>query len=180
MKIISSKYVADKEKFSYKQNNSININEISCIKISKDYTLEAVYIVEMVYIFPLIFFISLLILCLNFYLHDRVCMIAEMNQLAADSSINNIEQYQPELISKKLWLSELYEFTIEKKVSHIRIKLSVLFRLPIYNNQSFSEEQKNIITIMASAQRFTQAEKARIFTVGKNIVAGIRKHFQAD
>ncbi len=123
--------------------------------------LEAQYTVEMVFLFPFLFFLLLFLLYFNFYLHDRVCLLAIADQLADHIKIER------EILPKDLWMMEMKEFSIEEKGLENIITVSAFLPF-VYPKGQFDANFK------VKGNKISQAQKTRMITLGLDIVEGIK------
>lgn len=132
---------------------------IMAINHKKKFYLEAQYTVEMAFLFPLIFFLLFLLLYFNFYLHDRLCLLAVADQ-AAEGVITE-ESYQ-----KKLWMAEVTEFSADRKGLNtiVTVQASLSFLYPKGSFETKFKVKKN---------KLSQAQKARMITLGLDIAEKI-------
>ncbi len=123
--------------------------------------LEAQYTIEMVFLFPFLFFLFLFLLYFNFYLHDRVCLLAIADQVADHIKI------EKEIPPKDLWMMEIKEFSIEEKVLENTVIVSAFLPF-VYPKGQFDTNFK------VKGNKISQAQKMRMITLGLDIIGGIK------
>lgn len=165
MKILNKSVLQNKQKF-------------------KNTWIEAVYTIEAVFILPLLFFILLLLIYFNFYLHDRVCTIAQVHSMSLlyeeKQEVGIIERLlgkQEEINLKKekqlkeklndvLWMSNYKEVVLEQGRLKQKIIVKLLLNLP---EEGITEITPNIayeFQINTKKTTIKRAEQARILSIG--------------